>query len=204
MTRSDFEHIAAQLRPLMLRVALDFFGATDEAEDVTQEAQLALWRYCERIDSERNVEGLAVRVTKNCCVSWHRRHHSLPTVTDSSPSVTASALSPSPHELLEAKDAQTLLAEALARLTAIPTPRDESDVLFHATHVYYDKDGRMLVQLLARRTEYEDGDYRSLYLYYIDEGYDGAGIPQAARMTGKDLPALGGGWYWWSRREHRG
>lgn len=116
MTRSDFEHIAAQLRPLMLRVALDFFGATDEAEDVTQEAQLALWRYCERIDSGRNVEGLAVRVTKNCCVSWHRRHHFLPVVTDSSPSVTASALSPSPHELLEAKDAQTLLAEALARL----------------------------------------------------------------------------------------
>ena len=82
--------------------------------------------------------------------------------------------------------------------------RQQCDVLFHTTHVYYDKDGRMLVQLLARRTEYEDGDYRSLYLYYIDEGYDGAGIPQAARMTGKDLPALGGGWYWWSRREHRG
>ena len=95
-------------------------------------------------------------------------------------------------------------ADDLARLTAIPAPRDEHVVLFHATHVYYDKDGRMLVQLLARRTDYDDGDYRSLYLYYIDAGYDGAGIPQAARMTGKDLPALGGGWYWWSRREHRG
>lgn len=116
MTRSDFEHIAPQLRPLMLRVALDFFGSADDAEDVAQEAQLALWRYCERIDPARNIKGLAVRVTKNCCVSWHRRHNFIATVPDGSPSGPAFALSPSPHELLEAQDAQALLAEALARL----------------------------------------------------------------------------------------
>ena len=129
MTPSEFEHIASRLRPLMLRVALDFFGAADEAEDVTQEAQLALWRYCERIDHARNVEGLAVRVTKNCCVSWHRRRAPFVTVPDGSPSGTASALSPSPHDLLEAKDAQALLTETLARLK----PRERQ--LFEMRHL---------------------------------------------------------------------
>lgn len=116
MTRSDFEHIARRLRPLMLRVALDFFGSTNDAEDVTQESMMRLWSYCERIDSERNVEGLAVRVAKNCCVSWYRRRAPIAVVPDGSPSGPAIALSPSPHDLLEAKDTQAILAAALARL----------------------------------------------------------------------------------------
>lgn len=116
MTRSEFEHIIPALRPIMLKVATDFFGSQDDAEDATQEAMLALWRYCERIDSERNVEALAVRVTKNCCVNSYRRRTPLATVSDGSPSDLSSPLSPSPHDLLEAKDAQALLAAALARL----------------------------------------------------------------------------------------
>ena len=118
MTRSDFEHIARRLRPLMLRVALDFFGSTNDAEDVTQESMMRLWSYCERIDSERNVEGLAVRVAKNCCVSWYRRRAPLAAVPDlaGSPSDQVAGLSPSPHDLLEAKDTQAILAAALARL----------------------------------------------------------------------------------------
>ena len=34
MTQSEFEHIAKQLRSQMLKVALDFFGLQDDAEDV--------------------------------------------------------------------------------------------------------------------------------------------------------------------------
>jgi len=116
MTRSEFEHIIPALRPIMLQVALDFFGSHDDAEDTTQEAMLALWRYCERIDPERNVEALAVRVTKNCCVNCYRRRPPLATVSDGFPSPPSSPLSPSPHELLEAKDTQAMLAAALARL----------------------------------------------------------------------------------------
>ena len=116
MTRSEFEHIIPALRPVMLQVALYFFGSHDDAEDTTQEAMLALWRYCERIDPERNVEALAIRVTKNCCVNSYRRRSPLTTMPDGLPAGTSSPLSPSPHDLLEAKDAQALLAAALARL----------------------------------------------------------------------------------------
>lgn len=116
MTRSDFEHIARRLRPLVLRVALDFFGSADDAEDVTQEAMLRLWSYCERIDPERNVEGLAVRVAKNCCVSWQRRQRSVNSSPDLDLYRPADKTSPTPYDLLEAKDTQVLLAAALARL----------------------------------------------------------------------------------------
>lgn len=54
MTQSEFEHIAPQLRGRMLKVALDFFGNQDDAEDATQEAMLQLWRYCEQIVNSRN------------------------------------------------------------------------------------------------------------------------------------------------------
>ena len=73
MTRSEFEHIAAQLRQRVLKVGLDFFGSKDDAEDAAQEAMIQLWRYCEHIDAERNIEALAVRVAKNCCVSMYRK-----------------------------------------------------------------------------------------------------------------------------------
>ena len=116
MTRSDFEHIAPRLRPLMVQVALDFFGSEDDAEDVAQEALLSLWRYCEHIQTERNVEGLAVRVAKNCCVSWQRRQGLSATVPDESPSDSAPALSHSPHDLLEAKEVQETQHEIIARL----------------------------------------------------------------------------------------
>ena len=59
MTQSEFEHIAQELRSQMLKVALDFFGSQDDAEDVAQDAMVQLWHYCERIDSGRNVSGLA-------------------------------------------------------------------------------------------------------------------------------------------------
>ena len=73
MTRSEFEHIAAQLRQRVLKVGFDFFGNRENAEDAAQETMVQLWRYCEHINAERNVEALAVRVAKNCCVSMHRK-----------------------------------------------------------------------------------------------------------------------------------
>ena len=119
MTRSEFEHILPSLRPLILQMAQDFFGSHDDAEDATQEALLRLWHYCERIDVERNVEGLAVRVAKHCCVSMSRQSRQRPIAPVDERAV---ALSPSPHELLEAQDARAMLTEVIDRLQ----PRERS------------------------------------------------------------------------------
>ena len=118
MTQSEFEHIAPLLRGRMLKVALDFFGNQDDAEDVTQEAMVQLWRYCEQIESSRGIEHLAVRVAKNCCVNLYRKRQAaanlLPLTSCHSP--LHQDPSGSPQELLEAEDAQRMMDEVIALL----------------------------------------------------------------------------------------
>lgn len=103
----------------MLKVALDFFGSQDDAEDVAQDAMMQLWHYCERIDSERNVSGLAVRVAKNCCITLYRKRQAArqQSYTDIGPRILRQEdASGSPQELLEAEDAQRMVTEVIAQL----------------------------------------------------------------------------------------
>ena len=116
MTRSEFEHIAQQLRAQMLKVALDFFDSKDDAEDVTQDAMIRLWRYCEQIDGSRNVSGLAVRVAKNCCVSHYRRQRQETNYKSQTSKLKTQISEDSPQDLLEAEDAQRMMTEVMARL----------------------------------------------------------------------------------------
>jgi len=117
MTRSEFEHIAAQLRQRVLKVGLDFFSNKEDAEDVAQETMVQLWRYLEHINAERNVEALAVRVAKNCCVSMYRRQSGkADTIDIDRQADNRLESSASPQALLEAQDAQRLLSEAMALL----------------------------------------------------------------------------------------
>ncbi|MBR6417610.1 MAG: sigma-70 family RNA polymerase sigma factor [Bacteroidales bacterium] len=108
MTRSEFEHIAERLRQKVLKVGLQFFGSQDDAEDAAQETMEQLWRYCEQIDASRDIEALAIRVAKNCCVSMYRRNR-----TTTSPSLYGGERGSSPQEILEAKDTERMLEEAL-------------------------------------------------------------------------------------------
>lgn len=110
MTRSEFEQIAAQLRQKVLKTGLDFFGNREDAEDAAQDTMVQLWRYLEHIDAGRNVEALAVRVAKNCCVSIYRKRKIL------SPALSQGEGVLTPQEQLEAKDAQRMLDETLSLL----------------------------------------------------------------------------------------
>ena len=120
MTQSEFEHIALQLRGRMLKVALDFFGNQDDAEDVTQEAMLQLWRYCEQIVGSRGIEGLAARVAKNCCINLYRKRQAARQCSYEKEVATQLLNHPdpsgSPQEFMEAEDAQRMTEEAIALL----------------------------------------------------------------------------------------
>lgn len=116
MTRSEFEHIAQQLRAQMLKVALDFFDSKDDAEDVTQDAMLQLWRYCEQIDGSRNVSGLAVRVAKNCCVSHYRRQRQETNYKSQTLKLELPIETELPQNQLEAEDTQRMMTEVMALL----------------------------------------------------------------------------------------
>ena len=80
MSPKEFENIVPALRPLMVKVGRDFFGNESDADDVAQEGLIRLWRYCERLNAERNMEAMAVKVAKNICVEIYRRRNTM-TVT---------------------------------------------------------------------------------------------------------------------------
>ena len=113
MTRSEFEHIAPRLHEKVLKVGLDFFASREDAEDAAQESMEQLWRYLEQIDAGRNVEALAVRVAKNCCVSMYRKQRLGTELSSRFTSPLEGTGEASPHDILEAKDMQRMLAEAL-------------------------------------------------------------------------------------------
>ena len=114
MTRQEFEHIAAQLRQKVLNVSTRFFASRQDAEDAAQEAMVQLWRYCEQIDASRNIDALAVRVAKNCCVSMYRRQHHTADIDQQT--IKPPTTEASPQQQLEAKDTQRMLNEALSLL----------------------------------------------------------------------------------------
>ena len=114
MTRQEFEHIAAQLRQKVLNVSTQFFASRQDAEDAAQEAMVQLWRYCEQIDASRNIDALAVRVAKNCCVSMYRRLRHTADIDQQS--IKTPTAEPSPQQQLEAQDTQRMLNEALSLL----------------------------------------------------------------------------------------
>ena len=106
--------MAAQLRERVLKVGLDFFGNREDAEDAAQETMVLLWRYLEHIDAGRNVEALAVRMAKNCCVNIYRRQQRKTESTHiDQHALRHQSNMASPQEQLEADDAQRMLTESL-------------------------------------------------------------------------------------------
>lgn len=73
MDSKEFEKQIPHLRSLMVGVGREFFGNRDDAEDVAQDALERLWRYCQRLDAQRNLDALTVMVAKNICVEKYKR-----------------------------------------------------------------------------------------------------------------------------------
>lgn len=104
---------------MMVKVGRDFFGNQMDAEDVAQEALLRLWNYCERLNADRNLEALAVKVAKNVCVDLYKSRN---TYEDEITSDIASPPSQSADAELHAKEVQQKIDEAIERLN--PRERD--------------------------------------------------------------------------------
>ena len=73
MTQQEFEHIAQQLRPLLLHIGQQFFGNSVNAEDIAQETLMRLWQLRERIEQQIGIVPLAIRMAKNLCISEWRK-----------------------------------------------------------------------------------------------------------------------------------
>ena len=104
MDRVTFEAAVRSLRPKILKVGRDFFGSDDDAEDVAQETLAALWERCAMLDEGRNVEALAIRVAKSCCVDMVRKRKLNVMRIDDVVMPREAAVQPSPHEDAEGKE----------------------------------------------------------------------------------------------------
>ena len=77
MGKEEFEILSKKVRKKMLSVARNFVLVSGglEAEDIVQEALLALWELVEQDYPMRDAELLAMKITKNICVSHYRKLH---------------------------------------------------------------------------------------------------------------------------------
>ena len=65
MEKKEFEILSIRIRPKLLSVARNFALVSGiEADDVVQEALIALWELVEQDYSLKNIDSLAIRITK--------------------------------------------------------------------------------------------------------------------------------------------
>ena len=122
MQATEFNHIACHLRPRLLEAARQILHDEDEAEDAVQDALVSLWRWRERVDTQRDVEPLLQRILRNCCLNIltaKRRRRSLAAPLEELPGSTLRSLtarSNDPHASLEEKESELRVSLALSQL----------------------------------------------------------------------------------------
>lgn len=76
MGKEEFEILSTKIRPKLLSIARNFaLSSETEAEDVVQEALIALWELAEQDYPMRDAKALAIKITKNLCISHYRKAH---------------------------------------------------------------------------------------------------------------------------------
>ena len=118
MVQQDFQHIAASLRPRLLKLCAQFFNSQElayEAEDAVQETLLRLWQMKERIGDHQKPEALAMLIAKNVCIDILKlskeRHEAL----DESANVISNVQA---DQTIITHDTERLINNALAKLPA--------------------------------------------------------------------------------------
>lgn len=81
-----------------------------------QDAMVRLWLYCQDIDAGRDIDALAVRVAKSCCVDLYRKQRRN-TAGMSQMAETKGEGMPSPQDVLEARETEEALDKALQKLS---------------------------------------------------------------------------------------
>ena len=78
MTEQEFSYLSDHLRGKLTALAKRFnraAGCDGEAEDIVQDALVALWLLAQKGYPIRDAEALAVKITKTRCVERYRRQH---------------------------------------------------------------------------------------------------------------------------------
>jgi RNA polymerase sigma-70 factor (ECF subfamily) len=119
MLKNAFEAAVDEHQRRIFTFAAYFLSDTSEAEDVTQEVLLKLWRNRGMIRSE-NLGGWLLKVTRNACYDRLRKRRSAARVfaagADNSMLSTATSEAPGPEALATATEYDHWLRKALGNL----------------------------------------------------------------------------------------
>lgn len=115
-----FEDTAQRYRRRVYSFARYLLSNREEAEDVTQEVLLRLWRHQEGVDEER-LGAWLLRVTRNACYDLLRRRRSeaaagIEVSFDEEDAREVVSVEPSPESRAQDADFRRLLLEALGEL----------------------------------------------------------------------------------------
>jgi len=116
---TGIEEVVARYQRRVFTFARYFLGQREEAEDVTQEVLIRLWRNADGLDPER-LGAWLLKVTRNACYDRLRKRRTAAAVVapDIDPEVTETAASaePDPATQAESADFRRRLLAALGRL----------------------------------------------------------------------------------------
>jgi RNA polymerase sigma-70 factor (ECF subfamily) len=118
LIRNEREAMAAvydAYGPLAYGLAVRVLGRSAEAEDVVQEAFLAVWRQASRLDPARGIRSYLMTIVHNKAVDRLRRRSRRPEVpVEGVPGLVSEA--PGPQEVAEAVENRELVRKAMSSL----------------------------------------------------------------------------------------
>lgn len=117
MTTNQFEQQMHRYKNRVYGFAFHYLGNREEAEDVTQEVFIRLWKHRETIDEEQPL-GWLLRVTRNASVDAIRRRktYTRNISVDSELLTFAQADTTTPDNVAESADFQSLLKKEIDKL----------------------------------------------------------------------------------------
>jgi RNA polymerase sigma-70 factor, ECF subfamily len=151
--QAAWQTVVRMHRRKVFNIAYKFVGSVDQAEDLTQDVFIKLFRSLHTFDRRANFQTWLYSVTRNLCIDHYRalRKEREALNRDLDIDVLAPASTDrSPHQLLEAQDQATLLRRALQRL---PTAMRTAVVLRDLRELSYED--------IARTLDLPDGTVKS-------------------------------------------
>ncbi len=117
--QAAWETIVRQYRRKVFNTAYKFVGRHEQAEDLTQDIFLKIFKSLDTFDSRANFQTWLISVSRNLCIDHYRRVRKERETIDHQ--VDANELSPVSHEPspmagLERRDRVSLLRHAMAKL----------------------------------------------------------------------------------------
>jgi len=115
--------IRRYLKPIY-NFIFSFVGGREEAEDITQEAFVKMWRHLKKFNSNKSFKTWLFQIAKNTAIDWLRKKKAIPISqfdNEEGENVIMETLTdpePLPSKILEQKDLAEELAQAMEELSA--------------------------------------------------------------------------------------